>query len=542
MSSDDERPVTPGSGAAPRRVGRAARLEAVIDRHDAKEAAKSTGRVARHGARWMGAANLGGQLTRVGATVALARLLSPEVFGLVALVTVVTAFFERVLGDTGTSAAIVREPTLTQRLASSVFWFNVGVGSTTTLMFVTSAPLVARVLGNPDADDIVRGLGCMAVINAFAYVPFSMLKRHGRFRNLAIVNYANVAVTATTSIALAAAGWGAWALVAGNLAGSVVWVVLIWATGVWRPSLHFAVADMRLVSRFSFNLSAYNFFGYFIQSGDRFVVGRFVGTAALGYYGMANRLLRYPVQASVAPYRDVILPMLSRLQDDHRTLGRVYVRSLGALAFAVMPITATVAVVSGPLVTTFLGDKWEPAVPIVSIIALVATLQALNITTGSLYTVTGHTDKWLYWGIFSALLTMVGYSVGAIWGEVGVAWGFLVAIAALTYPGFRIPFNLIGLKVRVLVMEIRSTVLATGVAAAAAAAARFGIESVGARPVWQLAGGVAASGICYGAYALAFRPRAFRDLLSLVRKEKGVFGVGGGRSEPDSSLPSPAGP
>lgn len=496
-------------------------IDDVIDRHDAKEAKRETGSFARRGARAMGTANLASQATRVAATIALARLLAPEVFGIVALVTVVTGFFERVLGDTGTSAAIIREKTLTRRLASSVFWFNVGLAALTSLTFALLGGPIASLLGQPDAASFVRALGLGALINSTTYVQRSLLRRHGQFSSLAASAYLTVFVGSGVSIVLAVLGWGAWALVAGTLLGGVVGSAILWGASSWRPSWHFAIADLKEIRRFSANISAFNFFGYFVNSGDRLIVGRLLGTQALGFYGMSNRLMRYPVQSGIKPYRDVVMPMLSKLQDDNEEMGRVYVRSLSALFFVIMPVTISIAVLADPLVRTLLGNQWVPAIPIVSIIALVSTLQALTTTTGSLYTVTGRTDLWLRWGIGSAIVTMASYFAGANWGLEGVAWGYFAAIAALTYPSFKIPFRLIDLRVRVLARAIAPTVAATGVMAAATYAVMLG--TVEAEPYLRLVFGLLTSGVVYGAWALIVRPQPFRDVLSLARRDKSAF-------------------
>ncbi len=471
----------------------------------------------------MGAANLASQITRVLATIALARLLAPEIFGIVALVTVVTGFFERVLGDTGTSAAIVRQRELSHRLASSVFWFNVSLGAVTTGAFLVLGPLIARLLGQPDGGDYVRVLGCAALINSCSYVQRSMLRRGGRFRPLAVSAYGNTLCTSAVSIALAAIDWQVWALIVGNLAGSVLGVAVLWRASSWRPALHFRRDDLRQISNFSANISAFNFFGYFVNSGDRLIVGRLISTEALGYYGMSNRLMRYPVQSGIRPYKDVVLPTLSKLQDDPPELGRVYVRSVAALFFAVTPVTVSIAVLADPLVRALLGDQWLPAIPIVSIIAMVATLQALTITTGSLYVVTGRTDLYLRWGVIGAVVTMASYLVGSLWGVEGVAWGYLAGIAVLTYPSFKIPFRLIGLRVRTLAAAIAPTIAALVVMAAAVEAVRRWADSSGLDPWMQLVCGLAAAGIVYGTWAVTVRPRAFLDVLSLTRRQGGAF-------------------
>jgi PST family polysaccharide transporter len=509
-------------------------LDAILDRHDAAKAKASTGRSARRGARIMGLANVAGQVTRMIGTLVLANLLVPQVFGVVSLVMVVTGFFERFLGDTGTSAAVVREKALTQRMASSVFWLNIAVGFGTSLFFIVLGWPIASLLGAPEASHYVRFLGLSAFLNALMFVQRSMLRRQAKFRVLAISSYLNVVVTLGLSAILAIAGFEVWALVIGNLSGTAAGAAVLWIGSSWMPAPHFAREDLHHIRNYSANITAYNFFGYFVNSGDRLIVGRLLGTEALGIYGMANRLLRIPIQSGVQSYREVALPMLSKLQDDNEAMGRLWIRSVSALFFVMAPLTVTVSVLADPLVRALLNDNWVPAIPVISIIALVATLQAITVTTGSIYFVTGRTDLWLRWGIVSAVVTMGGYLIGTRWGTVGVAAGFLVAMALLTYPSLKISFGLIGLKVRVLARAVAPTLAATALSAITSYTASRSMQELGLPALAQLVVGGLAGAVVYGCWTVFLRPQAFDDVISLAQRRPGALGVPAGQNSADN--------
>ena len=288
------------------------------------------------------------QVVRIVSAIVLARMLTETDFGLVSLVTIVTAFYDRVLGDTGTTAALVQLERITQGLASSVLWLNVAVGAIGTTVMITFAEPLAALLGERDAADLLRVVACIAVVSSFGYVPRALLRRRGEFRKLALANMMNAGITAGGSIVLAQAGWGEWSLAVGNLAGAAAFMLAAWLQIDWRPSLVFVRSEVRSISRFSVNLSASNLFGYISFAGDRFIVGRFLGVADLGYYGLANRLMRYPVQTSSQTYRDVIFPSLARLQGDRDEVGRVFGRSVAGIAFVLFPVCASVAALARP--------------------------------------------------------------------------------------------------------------------------------------------------------------------------------------------------
>jgi PST family polysaccharide transporter len=275
---------------------------------------------------------------------------------------------------------------------------------------------------------------------------------------------------------------------------------------------------MSEISGFSTNLSIQNLFGYVSYAGDRFIIGRFIGTTELGYYGLANRLMRYPVQTSAQTYRDVVFPSLARMQSDHKAMATMYERSVSGIAFLLFPLCATVAAVAQPLVAVMLGPKWAPTADIIGLIAITSALQAVSATTGSLYNARGRADLSLRWQIGSSIFLVLAYSIGSAYGVVGVAWGYLIGTALLTPLAFWIPLRLIGASL----FQVTRGALAAGAAAVVAALAANGVVRLlveqESSDFVQLVVGCVVSLAVFALYAAAFRPRAARDLLAMLRR------------------------
>lgn len=470
------------------------------------------------GARWTAPTQVLGQIVRILSILVLTRLLTPQEFGIVALATVVTGFFDQVLGDTGTTVALVRHRRLSQGLASSVLYWNVFIGAGTAGFFLLFGDLIASLLGDASAGGLLRVLGIVAVVNGFFHVPNALFRRHLQFGRLAAVNLTNATVTSVATIIFAILGWGEWSLVAGTLVGSFVATLVAWAIVPWRPSWYFSLRDLSTISRFSANLSAQNVFAYATQAGDRFIIGRFIGTADLGIYGLANRLMRYPVQTMSQTYNEVVFPNLSKIQDDFGQMSRAYSRSVAGVAFIVFPICATVAAVADPLVGAMLGPQWAQTVSILSIIAVTSAIQGVAGTTGSLYLASGRADLLLRWQLFSSIALITAYSVGARWGLVGVAWGYLIGTVVLTPLAFAIPLRLIDARVR----DALGGTMAVAVAAVAGAlAANLVVRGMASRDVGdalQLAAGVAVSVGIYAGMIVLFRPTVLDDVMRLLRR------------------------
>jgi PST family polysaccharide transporter len=491
---------------------------AIIDSHATVGAEQTPTRTMATGVRWTAPTQVIIQLIQIVSLLVLTRLLTPAEFGLVALATVVTGFFERVLGDTGTTVAIIRLPALTQGLASSVLYWNLLIGAVTCAFFAVWGETIARWLGDAEAGNLLRMLGLLAVVNSLAHVPTALFRRRFQFQRIAIVNLTNTLVTAVASIALALAGAGPWSLVIGTITGSAVALALAWAISEWRPSWYFSRRDLRQISSFSTNLSVQNVFGYASFAGDRFIIGRFIGTTALGYYGLANRLMRYPVQTTAQTFREVVFPNLALLQDDHPRMTDTYRRSLNGIAFVIFPICCTIAAVAQPLIGVALSDEWRPVSSILGIIAITAGLQAVGSTTGSLYNARGRADLSLRWQVGSSLVLVACYSVGAQYGVVGVAWGFLIGTAALTPLSFAIPLHLIGARITFVLRGVVHAGLAAGAAAIAGHGVARLVDEAGGIELAQLVAGTCVSVGLYLLYALLARPGYFRDSKAVLRR------------------------
>ncbi|MBA2624290.1 MAG: lipopolysaccharide biosynthesis protein [Acidimicrobiia bacterium] len=469
----------------------------------------------KSGARWMAAGQLTLYLTRLVVTIVLARLILPEDRGLFATALVVTDLLERVVAASP-GAALIQVRALTDRLASSVFYFNVLIGLAIAAVLAVGAPVVAPVLNNTEVVPVLRGVGLAFLALSLGQAQRALLRRSFRFAAVAVSDVANAVIQSVVSIVLAYKGWGVWALVWGLLAGKVAANIVLWAASPWRPSWHFSWSEVRSLRRFSGNLSAHSFFTYFSEAGDKFIVAR-ISDVALGYYMIGYQLLLHPVSAVLSVSRNVLFPAFSRIQDDDEAIARGYVRACAPAAVLLFPIALGLAVVAGPFVRVVLGERWLPATTVLALFGPIAIVQAVTTTTSVLYQSKGRTDLQLRWGLPYGLLMLASYVIGSNWGAEGVAWGYLIGSTVLAVPGLLIPFRLVGLRLSTFLASFAPMALASVVMAAAVFACRRALEALDAGPEAVLFGSVAVGVVVYGALLLLLRPAAAVDLLSLAK-------------------------
>jgi O-antigen/teichoic acid export membrane protein len=291
--------------------------------------------------------------------------------------------------------------------------------------------------------------------------------------------------------------------------------VIVWSASSWRPGWLFNWADVRSLRRFSGNLSAFSFFSYFQEAGDKFIVAR-IGQTALGYYMLGYQQLLVPVDAVLSVSRNVLFPAFARMEDDE-AIRAGYTRSCAAVAVLFFPLGLGMTVVAEPFVRVILGERWLPSVPVLEIFGIIAVINAVSNTTSVLFQSKGRTDLQLRWGVANGLLLLTGYLIGSQWGFVGVAWAFLIGTAACAVPGWLIPFSLIRLSFGRFLAALSPVALATAVMAGAAYGVRLLAEHASASQPTVLFSAVATGALVYGGILLLIRPQAVRDLINLAR-------------------------
>ncbi len=404
-------------------------------------------RSAISGVKWSSISDFGRRALSLLTTIILARLLAPADFGLVAMAAVVLGFIE-LFKDLGTATAVIQRKDTTQALLASVFWLNAAFGLAAAMVLYLLAPLLGVFYREPQVVPLLQVLSLSFLLSGLSVLQQSLLERSLEFEKLARVEIGTALFAALVGITAALYGHGAWSLVYQMLAGNLLATLLLWSASRWRPSWQFDWEQIRSVMGFSLNLTGFSIFNYFARNADKFLIGRFLGSQDLGYYDLAYRLMQYPLQGISAVIGRVMFPLYSRMQDDDRQFGRIYLKVASAIALISFPIMLGLTALAGPFVLTLFGPAWTPVIPLLLILAPLGALQSIGTTAGTIYEAKGRTDWLLWWGIGAGSLIMLSFVIGLPWGILGVTVSYAIMSLLLAYPSFAIPFRLIGLKVR----------------------------------------------------------------------------------------------
>jgi O-antigen/teichoic acid export membrane protein len=401
--------------------------------------------VALLGIKWSAVSQFGRQGMQLVTTIVLARLLSPNDFGLLCMATVVTGFIA-IFKDLGTTAAIIQQKTLSSSLLDSLFWINVTFGLLATFLLLAIAPLAAEFYQEPQIKSILQVLSLTFFISGLSTLHQAFLEKQLEFNSLAKIELLATSLGAFVGIVSALNGARVWSLVYQNLVIVTMTTILLWITSQWRPQGLFYWKSVKVLSSYSLNLTGFNIFNYLIRNADYFLIGKFLGVQALGYYSLAYRLVLYPLQSMAGVIGRVVFPVFSHLQQDDERLRKAYLQVVTAIALIIFPIMMGTLVLAETFILGIFGEPWRAAIPPLLILSPLGLIQSIGTTVGTIYLCKGRTDLMLRWSLFAGILIMLGFAIGLRWGIVGVATGYAIANLLLVYPNFAIPFRLIQLN------------------------------------------------------------------------------------------------
>lgn len=373
-------------------------------------------------------------------TVVLARLLSPADYGVMAMVTAITAF-AGLFSDLGLSTAVIRKKDLTQAQQNTMFWLNVAMGLLLTVTVASISPLVAWFYQKPEILWVTVALSTTFLIGSFGTQHGAMLVREMLFGRIVVANISGAIMSLTVSITLAKLGFGYWSLVWGAVSGATCATIMLSLVSPFRPGLPSKGSGVGEMLKFGAHVTAFSFVNYFDRNLDNLLIGRFWGTQTLGLYSRAYSLLMLPITSLRGPISAVAFPAMSKLQDEPEAFRNYFCKTTSLLAFLSMPLTAFLFVASTPIIELALGKQWLGVAPIFAILATVGFIQPSVTMWGYVLLSLGRSKRYLKVGIWSAAFSAAGFMCGLPWGALGVAIGYAISSYLGMWPILHMSFN-----------------------------------------------------------------------------------------------------
>jgi len=398
------------------------------------------------GFSWTGLSLIGRQVFQFVILAVLTRLLTPSDFGLIALVLVIIDFVAIFNGELGFAEAIIQRKELHQQHLYSVFWLNIVIGCLLGLIIFASAPIIARFYQEPSLVPIARVLAFNFPIYALRTVPLSLLRRQMNFKQLGIIELLSVLAGGITALVLAYNGFGVWSLAWQTMVTMFVTVISLWIVVNWRPKLQINKQSISELWNFSSNMIGFYAWEYWTQRGDNLLIGKLLGSISLGYYTRAYTNALIPYQISLVARR-VMLPALSKVQDDKDAVRSLYLNALSFIVMIAAPILFGLAAIADNFVLLIYTSKWLPIVPAMRWLCIVGFFLTIGSTVDVIYQSQNRTDLLFKWGVISGIAAIASFAFGAWLNTIeAVAGSYAITLVFLSYWNFTIPGRLINLK------------------------------------------------------------------------------------------------
>jgi PST family polysaccharide transporter len=375
-------------------------------------------RAARGGAITALAQTLRGA-SEAGASLFLARNLSPGDFGLVDMIVSVTGIID-LLKDFGLSSATIQREHLDPAQVNVLFWINLAIGAALTAVTALLAPLLALGYAKPELLQLTLALSLSTLVGSASVQQQALLKRELKFGQLAIADVGGSLLGSSCAVAAALAGWGVWALVVRQLVRLAAQTLITWVISPFRPSRP-RRTNVRELLRFGTHVSGFQVMNYLERNLDNVLIGRFAGAEALGFYTKAYELMRLPISQINGPVSAVAVPALSRLGAEPERYRKVYLSVTRLLLLATVPLAPLTIFSAHWLVPAVLGQQWAASVPLFQCLAVGLSVKPLLNTTGWLFVSQARTQELWRWGVLGASLALLSFLIGLPWGALGVA-------------------------------------------------------------------------------------------------------------------------
>jgi len=489
-----------------------------------EESRTLTHRAAR-GAAWAVAGNGLRQILGIVVSVLLMRALQPEDYGLVAMA-MLWIYIISDLRDLRFADALIHHRAVSSRHLDSVFWLHAGLALVCGGVFAACAPLLARFNARPALAPIAMALATKPLLDSLGDVPRALLSRRLAFGLIAFADFAALLVAGAIAIALARFGYRAWSLVALNLVASVMATLLLTAGARWRPGFHLsgkAILEMGSFSGFLYGARASS---QAARNVDKLLVGRVLGSDALGQYGQAYRLMMMPLEQIAIAVSRVMYSALSEIQDDLDRLRGAYLRAVRMLTLAMFPVTAGMAVVAGEFVRAALTAKWTGAIPAIRLLCVAGSVESVVISAQWIFFSCGRTRREFVWTLGVLLLTTLSVAVALPYGVTGVAAAYLVRTAVLALPTLLLALRLLRSGVGELLRALAPTAAATAFMVGGVLALRAALTAAGAGSWALLLCEVAAGAILYVAMLYAIGGESVSETWCLATRVLGLRCMG----------------
>ena len=359
-------------------------------------------------------------------SIVLARLLTPDDYGLIGIIAIFTAVCNTLV-NAGFTTALIRKKDATDDDYNTVFLANLAIGLILYVLIYVCSPLISNFFNREELTDLTRVSSLSMVIGALALVQQTKLTKRIDFKSQAKITIASTSISGIIGILMAFAGYGVWALVAQQLSRAVIWAVLLWIINKWFPKLRFSKTSFHELFGFGWKIMISWLLETIWRELFQAIIGKFYSPAALGQYTRSLHFSQLLSTNLTNVIQRVTYPVLSDIQDDKTRMLSAYRKIIKTTMFATIISMFTLGAISEPLLYCLIGPQWHDAAVYLPLICLNGSLYPLHAINLNMLQVQGRSDLFLGLEIIKKIVGVGPLCVGAFIGIMPMLYANLLA-------------------------------------------------------------------------------------------------------------------
>lgn len=357
--------------------------------------------------------------------VILARLLTPDDFGIIGMLAIFIALSNTFL-EGGFGAALIQKRNPSQTDYSTVLYWNIFFSVFLYVVLFSCSPLIAVFFHNEKLIVIIRVQALILIPNSLSVVHSSILRKTLQFKKLARIILIPSFLSAIIGITLAYNGWGVWSLVAFQLSNSLFLTIFYWYSIKWTPSFVFDFQSFRRLFSYGGFILISNLLNTLMDNIQGLLIGRKFSAATMGFYTQARKLEDIPATSLSSITSQVTFPVFSKIYDDKKAVFEAHRKITIALNAIVFPLMSLLIVLADPIFIVIFSEKWVDSIPLFRVLCLGGMANCLISVNYNLYISSGKSKQMFKWNTIKQLFGLVNIIIGLHWGVVGMLYGMVV--------------------------------------------------------------------------------------------------------------------
>lgn len=366
------------------------------------------------------------QLRGIIVSIILARILTPNDFGIIAIALVFNGILETLI-DFGFGNALVQKKDISEVEKSTIFYINIIIGLLFTIILFFCAPFMANYFQMPLLNNVIKVTSFSFFIGSFSIVQTALFQREIEFKPIFHARWISSVVSGVLGIIFAIYDYGVWSLVISNIVSWLLNTIIIWVLSDWKPSIMFDLRKVTSLWSFGWKLTVSTLINRLFVQIDTFIIGKLYSPASLGLYNRAQSLNRLIVDYTFSSLRPALLPTFSKLQDDNQQFKQSVIKLINVICCLNFFFSGLMYICSDDIIHIIYGNKWDEAIPMFKILSIFSLHLSLPVLYDTVMNSLAKMNMYFWINLIRKPFLIAAIPIGIHFGFYGYIWSINIA-------------------------------------------------------------------------------------------------------------------